>query len=177
MAPEDAKAVRGLGKVIAINNTVQLAPWADVLYSCDPSWWMTYPELWEDFAGRRVGLDHPLMPDGIERLKYANAPGLGKDQIHTGHNSGYQAINYAYLHGARTIVLLGYDMSGAGKHWHEPHPRSIGNFLCPDLCAKAFPQLAADLSSQGVRIINASRQSALLCFERRPLLEVLALLN
>jgi hypothetical protein len=167
MCRADAEAVRGHGRVIAINNTVQLAPFADVLYSCDPSWWLAYTALHENFAGKKIGLNHPLQPEGVERLDYANEPGLGKTLVHTGNNSGYQAINYAYLQGAKTIVLLGYDMSAG--HWHAPHPTPLGNFAIADLCRPQFTQLAHELRVAGVRVVNCSRSTTLKCFERMPL--------
>jgi hypothetical protein len=36
-----------------------------------------------------------------------------------------------------------------------------------------FPQLAVDLQAEGVRVINASRQTALTCFERMTLEEAI----
>lgn len=177
MCREDAEAVRGRGKVIAIGNTSELAPFADVLYSADAAWWRQYGDRHASFAGRRVALAYRRLPEGVEGLRHRNEPGLGLDVIHTGNNSGYQAINFAYLEGARTIVLLGYDMqhTGGRRHWHPDHPAPLGNFSpgMPELCARKFPPLAADLKARGVRVINASRETALTCFERIPLPDVL----
>ena len=49
---------------------------------------------------------------GINQLKSVAQPGLSRTQgvIHQGKNSGYQALNLAYLLGAKRILLLGYDM-------------------------------------------------------------------
>lgn len=176
MCREDAEAVRGRGRVIAINNTLELAPFADIHYSCDAMWWRTYWGRFEGFAGRRMGLAHADLPAGVEPRQHRNAPGLGLDLIHTGNNSGYQAINVAFLEGATTIVLLGYDMQSAGQHWHAPHPTPLANFSrgMPELCRPKFSPLAHDLRARGVRCINASRATALECFERIPLPDVLA---
>ncbi len=177
MRKEDAEAVRGRGRVIAIGNTGELAPFADVLYSGDAAWWRHYGERHAAFAGRRVALAQDRLPEGVEGLRHRNEPGLGLDCIHTGHNSGYQAINLAYLEGATTIVLIGYDMqhTGGRRHWHADHPQPLGNFSLgmPELCAPRFSALAHDLAARGVRCINASRESALKCFERIPLPDVL----
>lgn len=177
MTQADADAVRGLGRVIAINNTVQLAPWADALYSCDPAWWRTYVALHEGFAGRKIALAHDWLPDGIEGIPYdADGYGLGIERVHTGHNSGYQAINWAWMQGATTIVLLGYDMDHGGEHWHPPHPAPLGNFArgMPELCIPKFAALAHDLAARNIRVINCSRHSALQCFERLTLRDALA---
>lgn len=181
MCREDAEAVRGRGKVIAIGNTGELAPFADVLYSCDAFWWRWYGARHAAFAGRRVALAQEGLPEGVEGLPFRDAPGLGLDVVHTGGNSGYQAINLAFLEGATTIILLGYDMqhTGGKRHWHEDHPAPLGNFSpgMPELCRRKFPALASDLASRGVRVINASRETALTCFERIPLPDVLRQLN
>lgn len=178
MCAEDAEAVRGHGKVIAIGNTGELAPFADILYSADPSWWKHYGERHAGFNGRRVALAHADLPAGVDGVAHRNSLGLGLDCVHTGCNSGYQAINLAFLGGATTIVLLGYDMQHTGGrfHWHADHPRPLGNFNpgMPELCRPKFTALAIDLASRGVRCINASRETALTCFTRQPLAEVLA---
>ena len=51
--------------------------------------------------------------------------GLGHDRVHFGGNSGFQAINLAFLWGATRIILLGFDCKAvAGKdHWFGQHPQ------------------------------------------------------
>jgi len=183
MLLQDANAVRGKGTVVAINNTVQLAPWADILYSCDPAWWETYPKLWRNFPGRKVAREGKAKhPEGIEIIPASHDMPLGRNGLANGHSSGYQAINLAYLEGARTIVLLGFDMQHTYgmAHWHGNHGRSangqpLGNFGCADLARKHFPALADALRREGVRVVNCSRETALTCFERMPLKDALAL--
>lgn len=95
--------------------------------------------------------------------------------IHWGGNSGYQAINLAYLWGARRVVLLGYDMQKTdGKsHWFGDHPKGLnGNSPYPTWIQK-FDRLAADLKSEGVEVINATRETALRCFQRANLEDIL----
>lgn len=177
MCAEDAQAVRGRGQVIAIGNTGELAPFADILYSADAAWWRYYGSRHAGLTGRRVALAQSNLPAGVEGLPYRTAPGLGVDMLHSGQNSGFQAINLAFLEGASTIVLLGYDMrhTGGRHHWHADHPPPLGNFNpgMPELCAPKFAPLARDLAARGVRCINASRETALACFERIPLADVL----
>lgn len=181
MCREDAEAVRGHGRIIAIGNTGELAPFADVLYSGDGAWWREYGDRHEAFTGRRCALAQARLPDNVEGLPHRDEQGLGLDCIHTGCNSGYQAINLAYLEGAETIVLVGYDMqhTGGRHHWHANHPRPLGNFNpgMPELCRPKFKPLARDLRDRGVRVINASRGTALECFERMPLADALAQLT
>lgn len=186
MAREDAEAIRGRGTVIAVNNQIENAPWADVHYACDPKWWRHYwrrlPEI-AAFEGRRVGLKlagDPL-PEGVEGIEWDEGEGLGRQRVRTGSNGGYQAINYAFLHGARTIILLGYDMKpdGATIHGHTDHPAKLGN---PNermlaVWARKFRSLAHELRGEGVRVINCTRSTALECFERMPLRDAIALIE
>lgn len=177
MSQADADAVRGRGVVVAINNTIRLAPWADILYAGDSTWWKQYGPAVRGFQGRRVGLSLPGQHRSVEQLTFRMGAGLGLRRINHGNNSGYQAINFAYLEGARRIVLLGYDMQHfeGRHHWHEDHPSDMGNFNpgMPELCLPKFTPLAADLTERGVEVINATRRTALTCFKRLPLADVL----
>jgi hypothetical protein len=94
--------------------------------------------------------------------------GLGKDKIHGGGNSGYQVMNLVYLFGATKIFLLGYDMklSGGKTHWHGDHPGDLNRDLDVKTFAKNFPALADDLKAEGVEVFNVSRETALECFKK-----------
>lgn len=98
-------------------------------------------------------------------------PGLGRKKIHFGSNSGYQAINLAYLLGAKKIVLLGYDMHRHGDkvHFFGSHPyhkpnEGPNNFMMKDWCEK-FELLAKDLELDGVEVLNATRKTVLTAFK------------
>ena len=165
--------MRGKAKVIVVNTSFRLAPWADVLYACDASWWTHYfaeaagvmgaAELWTCAARARDQF----------RLNYifgGRMKGLSKknDQIATGYNSGYQAIGLAYLWGAKRILLLGFDMmrTGGRTHWHADHPSKLGNGGRFHEWAKEMGVLAADATREGLEIVNCSRKTALTCFRR-----------
>lgn len=101
--------------------------------------------------------------------------GLGKVKLHFGSNSGYQAINLAYLLGASKIILLGYDMQRDGDQVHffgdHPYHKPGGgphNSLMKDWCEK-FVALAIDLKSEGVEVINATRKTVLTAFKQQDL--------
>lgn len=112
---------------------------------------------------------------GINRIEGKHADGLGRDAIHYGGNSGYQAINLAYLLGAARIVLLGYDMgkTGGKSHWHGDHPGDLNQQLPIHLWLSKFPTLADDLKREGVSVANATRETALDCFDRLSLEQAL----
>lgn len=77
MCREDAEAVRGHGRVIAVNNTIELAPFADIHYSCDAAWWRAYGDRFAGFNGRQMALQQDGLPIGVEGIEWRNKPGLG----------------------------------------------------------------------------------------------------
>jgi hypothetical protein len=170
---EDVDTCRG-HLVLAIKDTIRLAPWADVLYGCDAKWWTHHgPTL--NYHGPRFALeDQPFAAP----LKNTGMTGLETDPIglRTGKNSGYQAINLAMHLGARRIVLLGYDMqpSPAGAHhWFGAHPYHAYE---PPYRAflDCFETIVEPLKTLGVTVINATRTTALKVFPQMPLAQALA---
>lgn len=145
-----------------------------MLYACDGEWWDAHHEKASaGFAGELWTQDPQAWKrHHVNRVEGAHEPGLGRSRIHFGGNSGYQAVNLAFLRGARRIVLLGFDMQRgpAGEsHWHGDHPGGLNRSLPVHAWLDAFPQLALDLAREGVRVLNASRQTALDCFVQVPL--------
>lgn len=90
-------------------------------------------------------------------------------RVHKGQNSGYQSINLAFLWGMQRGVLLGFDMqrTGGKSHCHGDHKGGLPNLGdMPDWCRR-MTVLAADLRARGVEVVNASRVTALTCYERK----------
>jgi hypothetical protein len=141
--------------------------WADCLYAMDRGWWMQYhAEVSKSFAGERCSLARMVSRFGvthIERVKHYN-------------NSGAAAMALAAARGAETIVMLGYDCqhTGGKAHWHGNHPKGLGNAGSVNKWAQGFAELATDLKKKGVTAINASRATALECFDRTDLETALA---
>lgn len=178
LTAEDVEACRGQ-RVIAIKNAVTLAPWADVVYGAGAdatgkTWWSREgPSLAYD--GLRYTLDQRAR-QWASVLRMGRVDGLSTDpsRLNLGHNSGYQAINLAFLLGAARIVLLGYDCQGqAGRdHYFGAHPH--GRRPPYDLFLKYFGTIVQPLIDLGVRVLNASRETAIRCFPRVSLAEALA---
>lgn len=146
-------------------------PWADIMYAADANFWKYNQEVVQNFNGRKISITARSMNYGAREIWPASdneAKGLGRALIHRGLNSGYQAINLAYLLGAKTIVLLGYDMAHTfgRRHCHADHPHPLGNAEGVDAWLPRFDQLAADLLSVGVSVVNCTRYSRLKCFPR-----------
>lgn len=155
-----------------------MAPWADVLYACDGEWWKVHiEEARRSFPGELWTQDiDAASRHRLFRVSGESRPGLGKNAlVHFGENSGYQAINIAYLFGAAKIVLLGFDMqmTGGQSHWHGDHPPSLNRNSPLKQFAKNFKALSVDLAEEGVEVINATRETALDCFPKMNLEDVL----
>jgi hypothetical protein len=157
-----------------------LALWADVLYACDGDWWDKYiGDVLLRFKGELWTQDVPASSKyGLNRIVGDKADGLGKDKVHYGANSGYQAINLAYLFGARKIIILGLDCKrgpNGESHHHGDHPSGLNKEMPIKTWLKNFPKLAEDLKIEGVEVINATRDTALECFNKVNLEEALCL--
>ena len=156
-----------------------MAPWANILYACDGEWWDVYIE---EAKAKCTGEFWTYDPNAATRYDIKNiygdthGIGLGKNGIiHTGGNGGYQAINLAYLLGAKKIILLGFDMQRTEKksHWHGDHPRNLNRTSDMNGWIKNFCRLALDLRDESIKVINASRETALNCFEKNTIEEAL----
>ena len=159
--------------MIAINDNYKIAPFADVLYACDGKWWNWHNGA-PEFTGQKWTQDKAAAAKyGINWIEGRQGDGLSSDPgyIHTGQNSGYQAINLAHLFGASRVILTGYDMkiskSGA-SHWFGDHPDGIRSTYVRWL--DNYRSIAA----QGlIEVINCTRDTALDMFPVKQLKQVL----
>ena len=172
---EDVEACRGKANIIAVNDAWRLAPWADALYAADPCWWDHYQGV-PDFSGDKW----TQSMEAADRwaLKYIPCRqrlGLSLDRacIHSGWNSGYQALNLAVLFGAKRIFLLGFDMQEAidKAHFFGNHPEALQKRSTYSAFIRAFETTTPDLKRAGCAVINCTRQSALSCFPKRSIEE------
>lgn len=100
-------------RVVVVSNAYELAPWADVLISCDAAWWEKHPQA--------------KLFDGI-KLTRAEVGGVDRynpDFLPRGCNSGLAGMFVARGQGASKILLLGFDMHGT--HYFGPHPEGLKN--------------------------------------------------
>jgi len=171
---------RGRARVIAINESWRLAPWADVLYAADHQWWQKgkgFPE----FRGLRVaqGDAAPKMYRGIKQVGLVRTGQIvrepkgilaaGSDREGRGANSGFQALNLAVQFGAKKIILVGYDMRvDLGFHWHGRHPDGMNNPNKGGIArwAKVLDRASRYLRVLGVEVLNASAVSALRAYPK-----------
>ena len=176
LTQDDIDYCRGKGKVYVVNETHQLAPWADVLYAADGDWWDKNPDA-HDFAGEKwtcslsAAEKYDLFEIGVKcHWHWSKTPGV----IASGGNSGFQAVNMAYLDGATKIILLGYDMghkAGSKKHFFEDKDAKILRQSNYAQWIKRFAKAAEFMDD--LRVINCSRETNLECFERTTLQDII----
>ena len=104
---------------------------------------------------------------GLNWVYGRSLSGVGHDCVHFGGNSGYQAMNLAYLWGAKRLVLLGFDCKKVGgkDHWFGQHPKGLTQVQPYEIWQKHFEQMAKEFADLGVEVINCSPDSALTCFK------------
>ena len=156
----------------------------DHLYAADRNWWSFHvADIARDFDGKCWSCETPAKSNwggkdyaawGITLLDCVTQDhkGLSREPgvIHSGGNSGYQAINLAYLFGATRIILLGFDMHNhSGKsHFFGDHPPQVGaSGMKPDRFIASFRTIKPE--KYGIEIINCTRETALDAFPRHRL--------
>ena len=178
---EDVAYLRGRAPVVAVNDAIRLAPWAEVLYSSDRGWWRYYDGV-PDFAGLKVGIGwkagdaSPIyrLPS-VQVLAHTGAEGLelAPTGLRSGGHSGYAAINLAVHLGARRIVLLGYTCGPAHgrSHFFGRHPSGLPESTDQHYATfrRAYATLVEPLAAAGVSVVNATPRSWITAFPCAPL--------
>ena len=166
LTKSDVDYVKGKAVVIAINDAYRLAPWADVLYACDARWWNWHKGV-PSFQGLKYSLQKASAKwSGVQVLNNTGSDGLERKRngLRTGRNGGFQAMNLAVHLGAKSIVLLGYDMqrTDGKEHWFGDHPNGqtspLGSFR------GMFDTIVEPLKDLGITVTNCSRHTALTSF-------------
>ena len=165
---------RGRVRVVALNSSYRLCPWADMVYGCDAKWWISENGL-PDFHGLKVS-GQPRPAEMYQDIRHVNV--LATDDrftmdplgtVGSGGNSGFQALNLVAQFGARQIILVGYDIRiDLGLHWHGSHCVGLNN---PNerlmfRWRRGLDHAASALAGLGVEVLNASPVSALTAYEK-----------
>jgi Protein of unknown function DUF115 len=178
LAAWQVEYLRGKAKVIACNGSFQAMTYPAIVYGCDESFWKHYAAAVKA-AGHECWTQHAKAARkyGLNWIKSVDKPGLPDtpDMLHFGGNSGYQAICLAVCMGAERIILIGFDMQETGGrwHWHDDLRGVEGKDPIIARWAKAFPPLADGLRQRGIETINCTIETALNCFPRADLRNVL----
>lgn len=150
----------------------------DTLFTLDKHYANQAREDIKNFPGDKiVALRNYKEHDPIEGAIYVKClhTGLSTDVTSVcGLNSGYGAINVAFLKGAKEIRLLGFDMKMQGdKHFHGGYSwdNTKGNYKS---WAVRFNDMLPTLKEFNVNVINyvGPSGSNVQCFPTRPLEEL-----
>ena len=174
------------GIVLAVNDSYKYTNFPDAIVSLDHMWLEKNLKNFEDMPGPvfcavddgNSRLENKYVTYLYRKYRTERCP-LSDDptKITNGMTSGFAALNFAYLKGAKTIYLLGFDFKDiddqthfhAGYEWHN---KTNSNRLYPRWAA-AFDDTVAQLNAAGVKVYNCSPDSLLTAFEHKPYSEVL----
>ena len=177
LTAEQLALVRDL-PMVAVNDAVRLAPWADVLYSSDRGWWRYYQGV-EAFKGLRVSIGRKkgdassiTAPGclGVTVLEHTGDEGLewAPTGLRSGKHSGYAAINLAVHLGARRVLLLGYQGGPvAGRsHFFGRHPSGLNESTETHYAhfRRMYETLVAPLALAKIEVVNCTPGSAITVF-------------
>lgn len=176
LAGFDFERLHGKGIVVAVNDAMFHAPFANAVFTIDTVWLRRRVAALQGFAGEKIAAlpDNwrRHVPAGVIALRRINAPGLSPDMgaIYTGGNSGHGALGMSLMRGAAEVYLLGFDMDRAG-HFHGGYEWDC-RFGAADypVWAGMFSMIAGQSAG---RVFNCNRKSAIRCFPFADIDEVL----
>lgn len=169
----DFTVLRGCGVVVAINDAILHAPWADACFSIDTMWMDRRHQELLAFRGERILAVPPAWKprEPSDKSKFTVLRRIDKvgispipATVYTGKNSGFAALGLAMTRRARRIALLGYDMTGPG-HWHkgyEWHCRYGPSHY--QSWASFFDRLAHVAKKHRIEVVNCNPRSRINCF-------------
>ena len=168
-------------RTIAINSSVDLVPWADILFACDFQWWENR-EGAQDFGGVKLSSARRACSkyEGVHLVKCNRHDDRtlmhNTGEVGWGGNSGFQALNLAMQMKPSRIYLVGYDMRiDYGLHWHGDHPAPMHNPQEKNIprWIKCLDQAAKTAKMMDITVINCSLHSALRAYPKMTLQEAL----
>lgn len=171
---------RGKARVIAINTSWRLAPWADMLFACDAKWWDRHRGC-PEFEGEKLTIERPAAERwGLNMVRCMKPDDRlylePKGTVGWGGNSGFHCLNLAVQFGVRRVLMVGYDMQvRGGLHWHGAHPAGMSNPTAANAARwrRAIDGAAKLIREQGVEAINCSPVSALTEYRKAVFEEVI----
>lgn len=173
--------------VIGVNASYLIGNWIDFVFFGDKGFLLAHQAALASFQGVKVSC-HPRTNE-IDWIKFLprdknHASGISTNpmKVSWNGNSGAAAISLAAHTGVKRIILLGFDMKlGAGnrQHWHDVYGRGISmderrrRKLPFHKHLRGFPVIAKDAKRMGIEILNANMDSAIECFPKVTVKELL----
>ena len=169
--------------VIGTNASVFLGDWVDIVFFVDDRFYNWHSEAIDNFPNRVIHCCSNYK-DKFEYLEKVPAPSQvakadpivwNKKKIayftNNGGNAGASAIALACKLGAKQIILLGFDFkTKGGRHnYHDYHNHTPQKNIYQQKFLIQFKRLAEETERLGIRIINATPDSALDVFPQESL--------
>ena len=174
---------------VAVNDAYKLLPNATALFWCDSSWYVRESSTLDKHNSKlrfqaKFHADvtnDTLSSGGATLLRRTGPHGYDPNIDHVmGNNSGTHCLNFVVNLGAKRIYLIGFDMRDnptkrGENHWHDYHTLVVR----PDVYSRMFiPSITAlndgiHKAGVDVEIINCSKLSAIECFKKRTLAELI----
>lgn len=175
--------------VIGTNAAVFLGDWVDCIFFGDERFYNWYPDALENFPNRVItcAVQHKDNPNfeylekvpAPEQTKKADPIVWNKKKIawftNKGGNAGASAIALACKLGAKQIILLGFDFkTKEGRHnYHNYHNHTPDKNIYQNKFSIHFNRLAEETERLGIKVVNATPDSALDVFPKDTLENVL----
>lgn len=185
---------QGRARVVVVNESWRLAPWADACYSCDWPWWAHRGPTPDQFPGDRVSGRQPSDSEARHQLDATqrefmagllSLPVFGGERhkppilpmdgpVTGGSMSGFQVVGRLAQARVARILLVGVDCieDQGRKHWHGPHAHPNGSNPAPSRIRAWIAQwtrAAPELKSLGIEVVNCSMESGVECFTKQKL--------
>lgn len=176
----DFNQLKGLGYILAVKQAWVDLPFADACFGLDQGWTKRcQAELIELARKMPVYISlpkqiddklHGLIPAAtyLERLRTCEKFTTSPRTIESGGNSGFGAVNLAWLKKARRIYLFGFDYQPKGGHYcPDRYDQPVGHNARYWLnWGGNFDHVKDQIARAGVTVINASINSTLTAFPK-----------
>jgi hypothetical protein len=181
---DDVKAIHEAGMpAYVIADMFKYAPWAQLMYASDGPWWEWYfknkPDELDAFKGEKWTQEADTVGKygdrGLQWLEWIPEQlRVPEGNKCIGTSSGQHLLCKAVNDGFDRIILLGYEYGGDG-HIFGSHPDGVSRPSHWPTMIRSMGPTAASIAERGVKVVNASKPTALTCFAEVSLAEELEL--
>ena len=181
----DLSLLTQYGRVIAVNDSYLVCPWADILYFTDGSWFTeNHLKIRKVFCGRRIVTIAPGV-GGVCRLNNSGPTGFDPhpSSLRHGSSSSYAAMHLAIHFGVKRIILLGMDFKSRGHkvHWRSRPGRqqnaAAQNKTMQLAMLPKFEGLVEVLKERNIEVFNSSYGSLLTLWPYKDFKSLLPILS